>query len=47
MEEHIPNEETREVYVPRPAWQVWLARLALVILIIGIGLWLYNIAFPM
>lgn len=46
MEENIPNEETREQYVPRPAWQVWLARLGLVIMIIGIALWLYHIAFP-
>ena len=44
MEEH--NEQIREEYVPRPVWQVWLARLALVILIVGIGLWLWNIAFP-
>ena len=55
MEEKIPNEipelqdetPTPDVYVPRPAWQVWAARVGLVIMIIGIALWLYNIAFPM
>lgn len=47
MEENIQNEEfPREAYVPRPAWQVWLARVALVIMVIGIVLWLYQIAFP-
>lgn len=35
-----------EEYVPRPAWQVWLARLGLVIMLIAVGLWLYHIAFP-
>lgn len=42
----VPEEEVREVYVPRPAWQVWAARVGLVVMIIGIALWLYNIAFP-
>lgn len=46
MEENIPNEETREPYVPRPAWQVWLARIGLVIMIVSVALWLYHIAFP-
>ncbi len=40
------NEEQQEGYVPRPAWQVWLARIGLVIMLIGVGLWLYQIAFP-
>ena len=42
----IPEEEAQEIYVPRPSWQVWAARLGLVVMIIGIALWLYNIAFP-
>lgn len=44
MEEH--NEEIREEYVPRPAWQVWLARVGLVIMIVSVVLWLYHIAYP-
>ena len=27
------TEETREGYVPRPSWQVWMARLGLVVFI--------------
>lgn len=47
MEENLNNEEIRpEGYVPRPAWQVWLARIGVVIMLISIGLWLYHIAFP-
>jgi hypothetical protein len=42
----VPEEEVPEIYVPRPTWQVWLARTGLVIMAIGIALWLYNIAFP-
>lgn len=48
MEENQYNEETRpEGYVPRPRWQVWLARIGVVIMLISIGLWLYHIAFPL
>ena len=49
MEERndIPQQEQPvESYVPRPAYQVWAARVGLVIMVIGIALWLYNIAFP-
>ena len=50
MEERNPNEEfvpeEKDVYVPRPAWQVWAARVGLVIMLISIALWLYHIAFP-
>ena len=42
--EFTPEEKTE--YVPRPAWQVWAARAALVIMLISIGLWLYHIAYP-
>ena len=41
------NPEEKEVYVPRPAWQVWAARAGLVIMVISIALWLYHIAFPL
>jgi len=37
----------QEEYIPRPAWQVWGARIALVVLIIGIIGWLYSIAYPL
>lgn len=48
MEEMNPSGERtpEEVYVPRPAWQVWAARVGLVIMLIAIALWLYHIAFP-
>ena len=42
----VPETEVPEAYVPRPSWQVWLARTGLVIMAISIALWLYNIAFP-
>ena len=42
--EFVPEE--KEVYTPRPAWQVWAARVGLVIMLISIVLWLYHIAFP-
>jgi len=28
------NDQQREEYVPRPAWQVWLARIGLVLFIL-------------
>ena len=41
MEENMENqpkneaaEEEKSYYVPRPAWQVWLARVALVLFVI-------------
>ncbi len=38
--------EEQEVYTPRPRWQVWLARAALVFVLIAVALWYYTIAFP-
>ena len=32
-ENKIPEEQPQEGYVPRPAWQVWAARLGLVLAI--------------
>ena len=44
MEEQILQEEVQQVpYVPRPKWQVWLARAALVIFVIGVILYYLNI----
>ena len=37
-------EEERVGYVPRPAWQVWLARVALVLFIIIVFGQMYRIA---
>ena len=39
----IPEPE-REVYHPRPAYQVWAARIGLVIVIIAVILYYYHIA---
>ena len=46
VEEIIDSPETEEtpVYVPRPAWQVWAARIGLVIVIIGVILYYWHIA---
>ena len=43
MAEELPTEET-PVYEPRPAWQVWAARIGLVIVIIGVILYYWHIA---
>lgn len=40
------NEEFAGGYVPRPKWQVWGARAALVVLIVGIILYYWHIAHP-
>ena len=34
--EFVPEEN--DIYVPRPAWQVWAARVGLVIMLISIAL---------
>ena len=47
MEEINKPEQPEEVYTPRPAWQVWAARVGLVIMIVSVILWLYHIAFPL
>jgi hypothetical protein len=39
----VPNEETKE-YRPRPRYQIWAARIGLVIMIICIFLYYYHIA---
>ena len=46
MEEKHENEITtpEEGYVPRPAWQVWAARIGLVIMIISVILYYWHIA---
>ena len=39
VEEQVPQEP----YVPRPWWQVWGARIALVVFILGLILYYCNI----
>lgn len=41
--EQAPEEETPQ-YVPRPAWQVWSARIALVLFLLVILLYYLKIA---
>ena len=42
-EQDLPEQE-KEVYVPRPKWQVAMAWIGLVIMAIGIALYYYYIA---
>ena len=41
--EEVPQEQKKEVYVPRPAWQVWSARIALVVFILFLIMYYINI----
>ena len=43
MEEKHESQQT-EGYTPRPAWQVWAARIGLTILIIAVFLYYLHIA---
>ena len=43
MEEEIMEQEVQEEYVPRPRWQVWGARIALVVFILGLIMYYCNI----
>ena len=43
MEEELLEQMQEEPYVPRPLWQVWGARLALVIFILGLIMYYCNI----
>ena len=38
------DQPIKKPYVPRPAWQVWAARVGLVIMIISIILYYWHIA---
>ena len=42
-EETAPLEQEKPHYVPRPAWQVWGARIALVVFILGLILYYLNV----
>lgn len=43
MEDEKLQSVEEEPYKPRPAWQVWAARVALVIFLIGLVLYYCNI----
>ena len=40
--EFVPEEN--DIYVPRPVWQVWAARLGVVVVIVCFILYLFHIA---
>ena len=44
MENEQDIQELREEYKPRPVWQVWAARIGLVIMIICVILYYWHIA---
>ena len=46
MEEERIDQIPEEVkpYVPRPAWQVWLARISLIVFLLLIAMYYVNIA---
>ena len=43
MEEMELEQEVQEEYVPRPMWQVWGARIGLVVFILGLIMYYCNI----
>ncbi len=44
MEEQNQQPQQEPVYTPRPAYQVWAARIGVVIVILAVILYLYQIA---
>ena len=44
--EEIRPEDFEEEYIPRPWWQVWGARLALIFVLIAVALYYWSIANP-
>lgn len=45
INERPENTENKgQGYIPRPAWQVWGARVGLVIMIVAVALYYWNIA---
>ena len=42
-EQQIQQEVQEEPYAPRPLWQVWGARIALVVFILGLIMYYCNI----
>jgi len=44
MENEQNMEVTQEGYVPRPAWQVWGARVAVVLVVVLVAMYYITIA---
>ena len=44
--EEIRPEDFEEEYIPRPRWQVWGARIALVGVLIAVALYYWSVANP-
>ena len=44
--EELNREEAREEYIPRPRWQVWGARIAVVFVFAAFVLYCWSIANP-
>ena len=44
--EEIRPEDFEEAYIPRPHWQVWGARLALIFVLAAVALYYWSIANP-
>jgi len=44
--EDINREELLDEYIPRPRWQVWGARIGLVIVLAAVALYYWSIANP-
>ncbi len=44
MDKEEMQEETRQGYVPRPAWQVWAARIGVVLMLAFVAYQLLTIA---
>ena len=42
-EQQIEQQVQEEPYKPRPSWQVWAARIALVVFILGLIMYYCNI----
>lgn len=42
-EQRIEEEVQQEPYTPRPTWQVWCARVGLVIFLLGLIMYYCNI----
>ena len=42
-EQNLQQEIPEEGYKPRPKWQIWLARIALVVFILGLIMYYCNI----
>ena len=45
MEDFNPDVQENE-YIPRPLWQVWGARIALVGMLIAVALYYWSVANP-